>query len=122
MARSPSGRTKPTPVATPAPVAPPAGQLFAVTRSRGSAWDSTLAQEAQPGWAEHAEFMNSLVATGFVILGGPLEETPYTMLAIRAESVAEVRNRLAGDPWETSRTLETTRIAPWTLALGVGKI
>ncbi len=114
----------PTPMAAPAPApaAKPPGRLFSVTRSRGSAWESTLPQEQQADWADHAAFMNGLEAEGFVVLGGPLEETPYTLLAIRADGVVQVRDRLAQDPWETSRVLETTRIVGWTLALGDGKI
>jgi uncharacterized protein YciI len=66
--------------------------------------------------------MNSLVAEGFIVLGGPLEDTPYTMLAVRAEHATEVRHKLAQDPWEANGVLETTRIVGWTLALGDGKI
>jgi uncharacterized protein YciI len=114
----------PTPVAAPAPApaAGPVGRLFSVTRSRGSGWESTLPQEQQAEWAEHAAFMNGLEVEGFVVLGGPLEETPYTLLAVRAADVSEVRGRLAQDPWEANRVLETTRIVGWTLALGDGKI
>ena len=81
-----------------------------------------MALEEQSGWAEHAAFMNGLEASGFVVLGGPLEDTPYTMLAVRAESEAEVKTTLAADPWEANRTLETTRIATWSLRLGAGRI
>ncbi|HEY5289713.1 MAG TPA: hypothetical protein VIJ59_06730 [Caulobacteraceae bacterium] len=111
-----------TGVAAPAPVSARAGLIFAVTRSRGAAWDPELSLQQQVGWSEHAQFMNQLEASGFVILGGPLEDTPYTMLAVRAENVMDVRSRLSADPWEASRTLETTRITAWTLALGAGRI
>jgi uncharacterized protein YciI len=126
LAPDPAPRPAPTPAAAPAPAPAPAarplGRLFSVTRSRGSAWESTLPQEQQAEWADHAAFMNGLEAEGFLVLGGPLEETPYTLLAIRADGVAQVRDRLAQDPWEANRVLETTRIVGWTLALGEGKI
>lgn len=110
------------PAPAPVPAAKPRGRLFSVTRSRGSGWESTLPQEQQADWAAHAAFMNGLEGDGFVVVGGPLEETPYTLLAIRAGDVAEVRGRLAEDPWEANRVLETTRIVAWNLALGQGKI
>jgi hypothetical protein len=100
----------------------PSGRLFSVTRSRASAWDPALPQEAQADWSGHAAFMNGLEGDGFVVVGGPLEDTPYVMLAIRAADAAAVRARLAQDPWEVSRLLETTRIVGWNLALGQGKI
>ena len=114
----------PTPLAAPAPATAPSlsSRLFSVTRSHGPAWESTLPREQQAEWAAHADFMNGLTADGFVVLGGPLEDTPYTMLAIRAADAAEVRGKLAQDPWEANRVLETTRIVGWTLALGDGKI
>ena len=120
----PAPEVVPTPTAAPAPApaARPVGRLFSVTRSRGSGWESTLPQEQQAEWAAHAAFMNGLEAEGFVVLGGPLEETPYILLAVRAADVAEVRSKLAQDPWEANRVLETTRIVGWTLALGDGRI
>lgn len=119
---APTPMAAPAPAPAPAPAAGPAGRLFSVTRSRGSAWEPTLPQEEQSEWAAHAAFMNGLEAEGFVVLGGPLEETPYVLLAVRGADVAEVRARLAQDPWEANRVLETTRIVGWTLALGAGKI
>jgi hypothetical protein len=66
--------------------------------------------------------MNDLESSGFVVAGGPLEDTPYTFLAVRAQNEAEVRSRLAADPWEQSRMLETTRIVGWDLKLGAGRL
>jgi uncharacterized protein YciI len=113
---------EPAPVVAPAPAPPPSGRLFSVTRSHGAHWQPSVAREDQAEWAAHADYMNSLVDEGFIVLGGPLEDTPYTMLAVRAEDAAHVRRRLSEDPWEANRVLETTRIVGWTLALGDGKI
>jgi uncharacterized protein YciI len=129
---TPQAAAKPAkPPATPRPAASdsapvarpvPSGKLFSVTRSRGPAWNPALPQEGQADWTGHAAFMNGLERDGFVIVGGPLEDTPYTMLAIRAADAPAVRDRLAQDPWETMGVLETTRIVGWNLALGQGKI
>jgi uncharacterized protein YciI len=97
-------------------------RLFAVTLSRGPAWDNSLAMEQQTGWDAHAEFMNGLEAEGFIFIGGPLDETPYVLHAVRAENPAEVRTRLEGDPWQSNRLLEITRIASWTLKLGSANV
>jgi hypothetical protein len=45
---------------------------FAVLRERGAAWDASRPLAEQPGWDEHASFMNALAEEGFVVLGGPL--------------------------------------------------
>ena len=100
----------------------PRGRLFAVTRSRSISWNPEQPLEKQNGWADHAQFMDGLESSGFVVAGGPLEDTPYTFLAVRAENEAEVRSKLAADPWEATRMLETTRIVGWELKLGAGKL
>ena len=92
--------------------------LFAVIRSRGPAWDEARPLEGQRGWQEHAGFMNGLAAEGFVVLGGPLDGTPEVLLIVRAGDDAEVRSRLAADPWSGSDLLRVARVVPWTLRLG----
>ena len=125
MARGPAPRKKPTAgkAATPkaAPSAPPA-KLFAVTLSRGPAWNADLPMDQQADWAPHAALMDAMEADGFIFIGGPLDDTPYVLLAIRADNPMEVRARLDADPWHVDRLLEISRIAPWTLRLGAGKI
>ena len=92
--------------------------LFAVIRARGPAWDHSRPLEGQPEWPAHATFMNGLKSEGFVVLGGPLEGTSEVLLIVRAENEAEVRSRLAADPWSATDLLRVARTAPWTLRLG----
>jgi uncharacterized protein YciI len=124
MARRPAAPKKTTSAQTapPAKAKTPPARLFAVTLSRGPGWDNALAMEQQPGWEAHAEFMDGLEAEGFIFIGGPLDETPYVLHAVRAENPTEVRTRLEADPWQADRLLEITRIASWTLKLGSAKV
>jgi uncharacterized protein YciI len=91
--------------------------LFAVTRSQAAAWERTRPLEAQRGWRAHADFMNALHKGGFVVIGGPLEGTPDTLLIIRAENAAEIRERLSKDPWGDDM-LHLARVVPWDVRLG----
>ena len=93
-------------------------RLFAVTRSHGPEWNSTQPLEGQKGWVEHADFMDALVAEGFVVLGGPLEGASGALLIIRAQDVEEIHGRLAEDPWSHQDLLRTASVTPWTLRLG----
>jgi hypothetical protein len=93
-------------------------RLFAVTRSRGAGWDPSRPLEGQAGWRAHADFMNALQSEGFVVLGGPLEGTPDTLLIIRAATPDEIRSRLAVDCWSRNGLLSISRIDPWQLRLG----
>ena len=92
--------------------------LFAVTRTRGAAFDDSLPLEGQTDWTAHAAFMDALFAEGFALLVGPLVGTRDALLVLRAKDEAEVHARLAADPWTRSGHLLTTRAAVWHLRLG----
>ena len=91
---------------------------FLVTRAWGPAWDPAKPRREQPGWNEHAAFMDALVADGFVLVGGPVGDvdTGRAVTLVRAASEEEVRARFAADPWpEELLTIES--VEPWALWL-----
>ncbi len=96
----------------------PRDALFAVIRTRGPAWDDARPLEQQDEWDAHASFMNALVREGFVVLGGPLEDTSDVLLIVRAGTADEVVNRLSEDPWTAPDLLRVSKVMPWTLRLG----
>jgi len=93
-------------------------RLFAVTRTRGPAWNHSLPLEQQDDWPAHAEFMNALHAEGFVLLGGPLEDTSDVLLVIRANDANEIHARLSRDSWTIKDLLRIKQIVPWTIRIG----
>ena len=87
-----------------------------VLRRSGPRWDPSRPLEEQSGWAAHASFMDGLVDSGFVVLGGPLADEERVVHAVEAESEDAVRAVLARDPWrETHLRVET--VDPWTIRL-----
>src|SRR5579863_1967345 len=48
----------------PVPPPMPKGRLFAVTRSRGLAWNPEQPPAGQVGWSDHAQFMADLESSG----------------------------------------------------------
>jgi len=93
-------------------------RLFAVTRSRGPAWNAERPMEEQEDWRAHAVFMNALHRDGFILLGGPLDGTPDVLLIARANDEDEIRSRLAEDCWTRNGLLRIEQILPWALRLG----
>lgn len=91
--------------------------VYAVRNRRGGPWDWTKDLREQVGWDEHAGFMDELVETGFIILGGPLEGDRDVLLIIEAESEAAIRERLADDPWTPNGMLTTVSVERWTILL-----
>ncbi|WP_319460200.1 hypothetical protein [Micromonospora sp. RTP1Z1] len=91
--------------------------MYLVTlRRSGPRWDPARPLEEQLDWSAHAAFMDGLVESGFVVLGGPLADERRVALAVEAESEGAVRATLAGDPWSGSH-LEVDTVEPWTVRL-----
>jgi uncharacterized protein YciI len=91
---------------------------FALTLVHGPRWDPDRPIREQAAWAEHAAFMDGLVADGTIILGGPLSGGERTLHVVEAADEQAVRERLAQDPWATRGLLRVGSLEPWALWLG----
>ena len=91
---------------------------FVVRVDHGPAWDETRPLEQQSGWSAHAAFMDARFDEGFVAFAGPLEGARGALLIIRAESEAQIRERLATDPWHRDGHLMLRECWPWEIRLG----
>ena len=92
---------------------------FLVTEIPGPAWAHRRPRREQDAWDEHAAFVDGLAKEGLVVLGGPLGDPNFgpAVLVFRADSEAEIRRRLADDPWmDTILTIES--IQPWSIWVG----
>ena len=92
--------------------------LFAVMTVHGPGWDPARSIREQDLWDEHAAFMDGLVESGFVAMGGPLADGDHALLAVEAGSEGEVRERMAADPWAASGHLEISEVHEWSIWLG----
>lgn len=91
--------------------------MFHVVLERsGPEWDPSRPLEEQSGWTEHAAFMDGLVDSGLIVLGGPLADEHRVVHAVEAESEDVVRAMLARDPWSATH-LTVATIDPWTIRL-----
>ena len=90
--------------------------FLVLLRRSGPRWDAALPLERQPGFAAHAAFMDGLVETGFLVLGGPLADEHRVVYAVEAASEDEVRDTVARDPWVGTH-LRVEAIDPWTIRL-----
>ena len=91
--------------------------LYVVRLERGGPWNWALDMREQVGWDEHAAFMDGLVESGFILLGGPLENGRDTLHIVEADSEAAIRERLATDPWAPNGMLRPASIERWTVLL-----
>jgi uncharacterized protein YciI len=90
---------------------------FVVTNEQGPAWVAGRSMREQALWAEHAAFVNSCVAAGFVIAAGPLGNGPLhrALLIVSAQDESVARKEFAADPWIQDGILRIVTIEPWTL-------
>lgn len=67
---------------------------FAITLSKGVAWEAAKPRRSHTGWNEHAHFMVNLTDIGFVLLEGRLamEKKYCSSLLPLNNSVAPLRN------------------------------
>jgi hypothetical protein len=90
---------------------------FLVVQHRsGPLWDPSRPLEEQSDWPAHASFVDGLVDSGFIVLGGPLADEHRVVLLVEAESEDAVRATFARDPW-TDTHLRVDTVEPWTLRM-----
>jgi uncharacterized protein YciI len=90
--------------------------FLVVLRRSGPDYDLSRPLEEQSGWPEHAAFMDGLVDSGVIVLGGVLADEERTAHAVEAASEEEIRDILARDPWSDSH-LRVESIDGWTIRL-----
>jgi uncharacterized protein YciI len=86
-----------------------------LTRS-GADFQHGVPLEQQTRWPEHAAYLDALVDSGFVVLGGPLPDERRVVIAIQAASEEDVRAVLAQDPWSGTH-LQVDSVEVWSIRL-----
>ncbi|HEY5265807.1 MAG TPA: hypothetical protein VIJ40_03245 [Acidimicrobiales bacterium] len=89
--------------------------FLVLLRHSGTEWDVAKSMDEQSKWLEHASYMDELVDTGVIILGGPLDDIRVA-LAIEATTEAALRDILARDPWSKTH-LNIDCVDAWSIRL-----
>jgi uncharacterized protein YciI len=99
---------------------------FAVVREAGPTWTHGGGIGDQPALGDHAAFMDGLADDGFVVVAGPLAGTEdgrlRVLLVVDAASEAEIRDRLADDPWAQAERLVIASVESWNLLVGAARL
>ena len=88
---------------------------FVVISSAGPNRDLSKGTREQPFWDEHAEFIDQLVAEGFILMGGPLVDEGGSLLIFNAEDENEVRDKMKNDPWAKQGILKLESVKRWQI-------
>ena len=92
-------------------------ELFLVRVERGGPWDWSRDMREQELWPEHAQFMNSLVDDGLIVLGGPVKGGREAFHVVDAPSEEAVRAGSREDPWAGTGCSAVTSVERWTILL-----
>lgn len=92
--------------------------IYIVFRKPGPTWVSGLGSRQQPGWNEHAAFMDRLYDAGRVLVSGPYSDFSRVMLIVRAADEVEAQSLFDGDPWTQMKLLLHDRVQRWSIYLG----
>jgi uncharacterized protein YciI len=94
---------------------------FVVISSAGPNRDVSKDTREQPFWDEHAEFIDRLVAEGFILMGGPLVDEGGSLLIVNGEDENKVREKLKNDPWRDQGILKLESIKRWQIFIDARK-
>jgi uncharacterized protein YciI len=94
--------------------------VFTVRTARAAGWDHARGIREQAHFEEHAAFMDGLVASGVIILGGPVgsdDPDDIALLAVQADSEDAARAAFAADPWLVHGIFRVKDVRCWTIWL-----
>src|SRR5207248_11003208 len=94
---------------------------FVVISSAGPNRDVSKGTREQPFWDEHAEFIDRLVAEGFILMGGPLVDEGGSLLIVNGEDENEVQEKLKNDPWRGQGIQKMESIKRWQMFIDARK-
>jgi uncharacterized protein YciI len=97
---------------------------FVQTSQQGDSWIDSKPMREQLLWTEHAAFINALMYSGFIVLGGPLGggHPHRALLILNAESESSARARLMEDPWIKANIVQILSIEAWNILVSNDKL
>ena len=80
----------------------------------GPTWTSGPPDD-QPGWDEHAAFVDGLVARGTMVMGGPFADFSGTQIVLENVTEDEARELLARDPFVANGVFVLDDVRAWNI-------
>ena len=80
----------------------------------GPAWGSGPPED-QPGWEEHADFVDALIEKGTFVMGGPFSDYSGSVNLLEGLTAAEAAELLASDPFVENGVFVVDSIRDWTV-------
>ena len=69
----------------------------------------------QPGWDEHAAFIDQLIERGTMVLGGPFADYSGSMIVLESVSEEQARELVAPDPFLANGVFVLEDVRAWNV-------
>jgi uncharacterized protein YciI len=80
----------------------------------GPTWTSGPPEE-QPGWDEHADFVDELIENGTFVMGGPLADNSGSMSVLENVGEDEARELVLEDPFVLNGVFVLDDVRAWNV-------
>lgn len=90
-------------------------RTFLVRLTAGPNHNRTRSVDEDSLAREHAAFIQGLIAEGFLIVGGAVDDGGNGVMIVRAETGASVRHRLERGPLQQRGILRLESVARWEI-------
>jgi len=80
----------------------------------GPTWAGGAVDE-QPGWDEHAAFIDDLVERGIFVMGGPLADKSGSLSVLENVTEQEARELVLEDPFVRNGVFELDEVRAWNI-------
>jgi uncharacterized protein YciI len=80
----------------------------------GPTWTSGAVDE-QPGWDEHAAYIDDLIERGIFVMGGPLADQSGSLSVLENVTEQEALGLIAEDPFVANGVFELEEVRAWNI-------
>jgi uncharacterized protein len=80
----------------------------------GPTW-TTGSVDEQPGWDEHAAYIDDLIDRGIFVMGGPLADQSGSLSLLENVTEQEARGLIAEDPFVANGVFELEEVRAWNI-------
>jgi uncharacterized protein len=80
----------------------------------GPTWTSGNVDQ-QPGWNEHAAYIDDLIERGIFVMGGPLADNSGSVSLLEGVDEAEARELIADDPFVANGVFVLDDVRAWNV-------
>ena len=80
----------------------------------GPTWTSGPPED-QPGWDEHAAFIDELIARGTMVMGGPFADYSGSLIVLENVDEQEARALVADDPFIANGVFVLADVRAWNV-------